>query len=75
MNDAVFRLDEIDVHRTAAPEPVILHHCLCATIIAINPSFRVLEFWRHRLGFDALSQSQERAFHVEHASTTDWTFI
>ncbi len=54
---------------------MVLDHSLCATIVTGYPSFGILKFGRHRLGFNNGSQLQKLPFHVNNASAANRTLV
>ena len=47
----------------------------CTAIITIYRSFRVLEFWRHRLCLNRSVQVSELPLHIDNASAANRTFV
>lgn len=54
---------------------MVFDRSLCAAIIAIYPSFRVLKLWWHRLSFNGTLQVPKLPFHVDNASTANRAFV
>lgn len=73
--DCVLQSAFIDLHSTLQAQPMVLYHCLCTTVIARYPSFRVLKLGGHWLGLNDIPQLPKLPFHVDDTSAADWTFI
>lgn len=63
------------LHPTLQTQPVILDRRFRITIVAVDPSFRVLKLGRHGLAFNGALEVPELHFHVYNASTAYGTAV
>lgn len=64
-----------DLHGTLQTKPMVFYNGLCAAIVAVYPSLRILEFRWHRLTLDCSFEVPKLHLHVVDSPAANGTAV